>query len=337
MKTIIRDSVGISTMCLVSGVIALGCSVGGGEKADDGADGEDPTHINAPGTGQPDQLPQPGPMPRPVEDFADYDESIDLTSECSSNLFLRTGAAQFADYLHEQGIVAFTYDKCQTGFHPRGLALDIQLADSESMQGFADWLVANDSEMARRLGLVQIIWDHHMWRSYIGGNGKPQGEFGAYYGTNPHTDHVHVSFGEAGANAETSFFSDVIGNGATQNPSTSSFTQCGILHVDEAIGFDRSLLSCNGQYSLAQQTDGNLVLYRADGVALWSSSTNGRGGYVAVMQSDGNFVVYNANGGARWSSGTDGNDGAELALTDDGDIVITQNGWVLWASNTGGV
>jgi hypothetical protein len=40
------------------------------------------------------------------------------------------------------------------------------------------------------------------------------------------------------------------------------------------------------------------------------------------MQTDGNLVVYDAQGAATWSSGTAGSAGAWLAVQDDGNVVL---------------
>ena len=56
--------------------------------------------------------------------------------------------------------------------------------------------------------------------------------------------------------------------------------------------------------TLCYRTDGNLVACK-DGGVYWSSQTGGTPGGSAAMQSDGNFVVYDADGVARcWSSRT---------------------------------
>jgi hypothetical protein len=232
------------------------------------------------------------------------------------------------------GIVANTYASCQKGFHPVGQALDVFLSGTPAKQAFADWLTANGGEMARRLGVVQVIWQYNMWRSYNGGAGKPQGQWGAYSGE-PHLDHVHLSFGEAGAQGATSFYRDVIGGGGGGPVvTTSTFTECGVLHVDQVIGTDRALPSCDGGYALAQQTDGNLVLYRSNGSAAWSSGTFHTAGNLTVMQDDGNLVLYTSGGNPLWATGTFGRPGAELAVQGDGNLVLYRNGAPIWASGT---
>lgn len=92
-----------------------------------------------------------------------------------------------------------------------------------------------------------------------------------------------------------------------------------------------SRTSANGEYTLAYQGDGNLVLYRnSDGRPLWFTSTPGPAGE-AAMQGDGNFVVYSAAGQPQWSSGTVGHSGARLAVQSDGNLVVYDAyGYPLW-------
>jgi hypothetical protein len=106
---------------------------------------------------------------------------------------------------------------------------------------------------------------------------------------------------------------------------------CGALGQGHALNNGQNLYSCNGQFRLTMQSDGNLVLY-AGSQALWASNTYGSGGYVATITSTANFVVYGlSDDGPRWSTGTLGGPGAHLALKDDGNIVLYNGaGGVLW-------
>lgn len=67
-----------------------------------------------------------------------------------------------------------------------------------------DWLLAGDPDgvpeaMLRRAGIVFMIWDRRIWGTW----NKDWSEYG---GDNAHTDHVHFSFSDDGANGRTSFF-----------------------------------------------------------------------------------------------------------------------------------
>lgn len=106
------------------------------------------------------------------------------------------------------------------------------------------------------------------------------------------------------------------------------------LSPDQSLPAGSELNSPNGQHRLVMQTDGNLVLYRANGAAKWASGTDGRSIAAAIMQGDGNLVMYDPNG-AVWASGTDGNPGAVLVMQDDGNLVIyTAAGQAIWATGT---
>ena len=68
------------------------------------------------------------------------------------------------------------------------------------------WLLATDrhgnvNAMARRLGLMYVIWNSRIWKSY----GTNRG-WQPYSGSSPHTDHVHFSMSWDGAYARTSWY-----------------------------------------------------------------------------------------------------------------------------------
>ncbi len=82
-------------------------------------------------------------------------------------------------------------------------------------------------------------------------------------------------------------------------------------------------VSPNGIFTLAFQSDGNLVLLAPNSFPVWASGTAGtttatRGAFVA-FQSDGNFVIYNSANKPLWSSGAGA--GAYVAIQNDGNIV----------------
>lgn len=316
---------------LVLALALFGCATDDPEievEADGDHEMTPPTTILAHNVGD---LPAPGSIGSPAEGYAIYDPSIDNIKMCAP-ANMRPGVQAFSNYLAPFGIVANTYAACQKGFHPRGQALDVWLYGFAAKQAFADWITANNGEMARRLGIVQVVWQYSLWRSYNGGAGKPQGGWGAYGGT-PHLDHVHLSFGEAGAQGITSFFTDVIGGGGPV-PSVSTFTECGWLHPNQMIGTNQPLPSCDGRYALAQQGDGNLVLYRNNGSVVWHTGTFNTVGNKTVMQGDGNLVLYTEGGNPLWSTGTNGWTGADFAVQTDGNLVIYWGGVAIWASGT---
>lgn len=108
---------------------------------------------------------------------------------------------------------------------------------------------------------------------------------------------------------------------------------CGQLGSGQTLSTGQAIQSCDGRFSLAMQSDGNLVLYQ-QGSPLWHTATYGTDANRAVMQSDGNLVVYGPSG-AKWHSATYNNPGAFLAVQTDGNAVVYSSaGSPLWASNT---
>jgi hypothetical protein len=60
----------------------------------------------------------------------------------------------------------------------------------------------NTFALARRMGVMYVIWNRQIWSAYRAAEGwRP------YHGASAHTDHVHISLSWAGANARTSFWS----------------------------------------------------------------------------------------------------------------------------------
>jgi hypothetical protein len=105
----------------------------------------------------------------------------------------------------------------------------------------------------------------------------------------------------------------------------------GTLRAGDRLDAGQSLVSSLGTYRLAVQTDGNLVVYKIGGSAIWASRTTGTGASLR-MQSDGNAVLY-ASGRAVWNSRTGGHPGARLVMQNDGNLVVRSvSNVALWAS-----
>ncbi|GIF18205.1 hypothetical protein BJ973_008832 [Actinoplanes tereljensis] len=86
----------------------------------------------------------------------------------------------------------------------------------------------------------------------------------------------------------------------------------------------------NGRFKLYMQSDGNFVLYD-NGTAIWHTNTPGNPGSSAVMQGDGNLVIYRADGVATWSSKTSGTGADRLILNDSGELYLQDpSGTVVW-------
>jgi hypothetical protein len=95
----------------------------------------------------------------------------------------------------------------------------------------------------------------------------------------------------------------------------------------------QEIWSPDRRYRLTFQTDGNLVIYRNDGVPVWWTGTVGISPGAASMQVDGNFVVYDSANRAAWHTYTYGNPGAYLSMQNNGAFAIySANGARLWGS-----
>lgn len=99
-------------------------------------------------------------------------------------------------------------------------------------------------------------------------------------------------------------------------------------------------LRAGGCYNvLAMQPDGNLVARNngPGGNAIWSSETDGSGAAYAIMQTDGNLVLYRNNGVAVWSTHTAGFPGSLAVIQDDGNFVVyAPGGFAIWDSGSDG-
>lgn len=117
-----------------------------------------------------------------------------------------------------------------TSEHKEGRAWDWRVSTSNATQvaqvnDLLTWLTATDqygnpAAMARRLGVMYIIWDSKVWKSYQASKG-----WQAYTGASPHTDHVHLSFAWNGAYKETSYWTGKVAPvmyGPTPSPAPSA-------------------------------------------------------------------------------------------------------------------
>ena len=109
-----------------------------------------------------------------------------------------------------------------TSEHKEGRAWDWRVSTGnpthvQQVAELTDWLLApdehgNTAAMARRLGIMYMIWDSKVWRSYQADRG-----WQPYTGASPHTDHVHFSLSWAGAYAQTSYWTGRVA-GVMQGP-----------------------------------------------------------------------------------------------------------------------
>lgn len=155
----------------------------------------------------------PSPLPtvasrEPVEPFA----PSELQTTCDPTE--KVGVAAWRDFLlglrggTNLGIVR-ACDKGGASEHKEGRAFDWGMnaqnpADATNVTEVLAWVLAPDAAGAdaalfRRLGLMYVIWNKNVWSTRTK-------RWMPYTGANPHTDHVHFSFGWPGALAQTSFF-----------------------------------------------------------------------------------------------------------------------------------
>jgi peptidoglycan hydrolase-like protein with peptidoglycan-binding domain len=169
-------------------------------------------------------------------------------------------AQRICDPVAKPGVVAFAtlmtgYYKvgttggitrnCNSGVteHSEGRAWDWMLSVNDPNQkAIADavttWLSAPDAQgrpgaMARRFGIMYIIWNHKMWRAY-----DPARGWAAYTGSVPHTDHIHFSFSWDGAYARTSWWTgkalttiDLGPKATTPSPTTPPTTPAAVYSI----------------------------------------------------------------------------------------------------------
>ncbi len=98
-----------------------------------------------------------------------------------------------------------------TSEHKEGRAWDwandaTTAAGRQRVANFVNWLLRTDEyghrhAMARRLGVMYVIWNRRIFRLYRANEG-----WTPYSGSSPHTDHVHISLTRRGGAKLTSFW-----------------------------------------------------------------------------------------------------------------------------------
>ena len=107
-----------------------------------------------------------------------------------------------------------------TSEHKEGRAWDWAVSVKNAHQraqvnALFKWLFATDAyghkyAMARRLGIMYIIWNKKIWGTYSASSGwRPYSCSGV---TGCHQNHVHFSFSKAGASGKTSYWTKVVVN-----------------------------------------------------------------------------------------------------------------------------
>jgi hypothetical protein len=154
--------------------------------------------------------PTPPGLPADVEPFQPY------VGQAGCDPVAKPGVTAFArllmDTYRDTGSLGIVRD-CGTGGvseHKEGRAFDWQVSAADpdqvaEVRAVTDWLTATvdgvPAANARRFGIMYMIWDRRIWKAY-----QPESGWQAYSGASPHTDHVHFSFGWAGARQATSWW-----------------------------------------------------------------------------------------------------------------------------------
>jgi len=157
----------------------------------------------------------------PVEDYADYQP------QTTCRRTPQQGTVELARWINRRfagGTARATVRACGSGGtseHKDGRAIDwsMNAASKADRLVVRDFLAAlrapdadgNDDALARRMGLMYVIWNDHMysaWRQFDAEDYLSSGcrSLARCSTTLRHRDHVHVSLGRPGARAATSWF-----------------------------------------------------------------------------------------------------------------------------------
>ena len=209
--------------------------------------------------------------------------------------------------------------------HKEGRAWDWRVNAFDPVQDAAAqdlfaWLLAPDSDgnsfaLARRLGIMYMIYNGKSWSAYDAAAGwRP------YTGANPHTDHVHISLSWAGAQKQTTYWTTLSGGAATGSTSTAAISARWV-----ALGaLDGPLGSPVGaEYAVP---GGREQEFRG-GRVLWSSATGAHGVWGLIGQR------YTALGGPHGPLGLPTTD--EQPAGTAGRVSSFQGGQVVWSAATG--
>ncbi|QWC83832.1 hypothetical protein KLP28_09305 [Nocardioidaceae bacterium] len=158
-----------------------------------------------------------------VEDYAGYEGQ----SVCATKV--QPGTQYLADHVSRTygGSIVSLLRACTDGAseHKDGRAVDwsanasnpadVARVDRLLTDLFATDRAGNDNALARRMGIMYVIWDDQMYSAYRGFapekyvssscRGKPLKQCSP---TLRHRDHVHISLSHAGGAAQTSFYRD---------------------------------------------------------------------------------------------------------------------------------
>jgi hypothetical protein len=251
------------------------------------------------------------PTPRfgpAIEPYAVYDpqRTCDPTAK-PGPIHLRDLLDQ--TYGHHLSGIARACNVGGTSEHKEGRALDYHFnvnnaEDAAEAQDFLNWLLSADQygnahAMARRLGIMYVIWNRRIWESY-----RPHLGWQPYSGSSPHTDHIHFSFSWPGAWAQTSWWTgrvngeaDVTGDGRADIVGTTDGRLRGYrgdgsgnFHPlfdggtgwDSLADLDLGDFNGDGRADIVGRTNGLLRVYRGDGTGNFHPHAEGGTGWDTV-------------------------------------------------------
>ena len=159
--------------------------------------------------------PTPAGLPAAIEVLQPY------IGQTTCDPVAKSGVAAFRNLLlhtyTDSGSLGIVRD-CGIGGqseHKEGRAFDWAMSAYNTRQKaevatLLSWLLKTDANgnqyaMVRRFGIMYMIWNHHIWKAYDAARG-----WQTYDGPNPHTDHVHFSFGWNGALKTTSYWDKTV-------------------------------------------------------------------------------------------------------------------------------
>jgi hypothetical protein len=161
---------------------------------------------------------------QPVEDYATYDPQTSCTKHPRAGT-VALGEWLVATYGGAGGAVNRPCSGAGTSEHKDGRAIDWTLdADDPDDRKVAKAFLAaafatdadgNPAALARRMGIMYVIWNDHMypaWQQF-----QPEGYLSSSCRskrrcskTLRHRDHMHLSLSKAGAKGRTSFYVDLL-------------------------------------------------------------------------------------------------------------------------------
>jgi len=269
--------------------------------------------------------PPAGTFPTAIEALAEYDpQSICDPVSKPGALALRSLLTTAYKGTGDLGIVR----ACNIGGtseHKEGRAWDwavnaYSTTQDAQAKDLLAWMLATDAQgntyaMARRLGIMYMIYNQHIWSA-----SQADAGWRPYTGPNPHTDHVHISLTRVGGAKTTSYW------GAT-TPVAPPTTSAPVLAKWAALG------GATGTLGAAVRTEYDVPGGRAQdyqrGRIYWSSTTGAAAVYGSIL------ARYSVLGGPAGGLGLPVEDESDVYSVPGARVSLFQNGRVYWSPTTG--